>query len=61
MKERNVGTWNSYRSDGASWRSDANDAGGRQNSRSILIAKVDRLYYASVIAFAIYLIAMMVG
>ena len=54
-------TWDSDRSEGASRRRDGNNAGRREDSRSVLVAEVDRLFYVSVIAFAVYMIALMVG
>jgi hypothetical protein len=46
-------TWDGYRSDGGDWRCNARNAHYHELLHFHFVARVDRLFYATAVAFAV--------
>jgi hypothetical protein len=54
-------TWDSYRSDGGGWGREGKSARQKENLRSHFLTTVDRLFYATAVAFAACVVMLVLG
>ena len=54
-------TWDTYGTDGAGWRRDGSSAPKQEHLRSHFLVTVDRLFYATAVAFVACVVMLVIG